>query len=155
MPTPSAEASYEILRTCYLELIKCGIITSLEEPEENSSLPDPNHHSQWQIVEKAALPPYAEMVLSYWMKPSSAPKRLGDVALKSAVSVPKSNHFIYRLTMLPHLKGLSGRTLRRLPALALALYTESDPCSMDEALYALSRAVDDEFAVKGVCETLT
>lgn len=51
-------------------------------------------------------------------------------------------------------KGLSARTLRRLPALALALYTESDPCSMDEALDALSQAVDDESAVKTERETL-
>lgn len=87
MPTPSAKASYEILRTCYLELIKCGIITPLEENEETTTLPDANKHGQWQIVETAALPQYSEMLLSYWMNPSSAPKRLWDIAVKSAVSV--------------------------------------------------------------------
>lgn len=65
-------------------------------------------------------------------------------------SIPLSHQLIALL----HLKGLSGRTLRRLPAVALALYTESDPCSLDDALAALSRAVDDEFTVKRVCETL-
>lgn len=41
-------------------------------------------------------------------------------------------------------QGLSGRTLRRLPALAIAMYTTSDPCPIEEALAALSRAVEDE-----------
>ena len=39
---------------------------------------------------------------------------------------------------------LSGRSLRRLPALALAMYTTSDPCPIEEAVAALARAVEDE-----------
>ena len=62
---------------------------------------------------------------------------------------------IKSLTMLLRVEGLSARTLRRLPALALALYTDRDPCSMDEALTALSQAVDDEFAVKKVAGSLS
>ena len=41
-------------------------------------------------------------------------------------------------------KNLSGRTLRRLPTLALAMYTRRDPCSIEEAFAALSKAVQEE-----------
>lgn len=45
-------------------------------------------------------------------------------------------------------QGLSGRTLRRLPTLALALHTTIDPCPIEEALRALSCAVNDELQAK-------
>lgn len=45
-------------------------------------------------------------------------------------------------------QNLSGRTLHRLPMLSLATYAKQDPCPMDEALEALSRAVDDESLVE-------
>jgi hypothetical protein len=41
-------------------------------------------------------------------------------------------------------KGLSGRTLRRLPLLSLAMHTFNDVCTIDEALTALSLAVSEE-----------
>jgi len=37
--------------------------------------------------------------------------------------------------------GLSGRTLRKLPTMALALHTYGDCCTVDEALEALSLEV--------------
>ena len=86
VPHPSAKASYEILRSCYLELIKCGIITPIEESKDNSALPDARKQSQWPIDETEALPKYSEMLLSYWMDTTSAPKRLWDIAVRSAVS---------------------------------------------------------------------
>jgi hypothetical protein len=39
--------------------------------------------------------------------------------------------------------SLSGRTLRRLPYVALALYGKHDRCTVREALDALSRAISD------------
>jgi hypothetical protein len=41
-------------------------------------------------------------------------------------------------------EGMSGRTLRRLPFLALAMYTDREPCKVHEGLKALSRAIDVE-----------
>ncbi|KAI9876754.1 MAG: hypothetical protein M1830_005802 [Pleopsidium flavum] len=128
VPEPCGQACYEILRTCYIELVNCGIIASLQEHEEDNTVQNADNQSQWQILDTIALPRYSDMVLNFWMDPTSAAKQLWNTAEKCA--------------------GLSGRTLRRLPALALALYTNSDPCPMNEALRALSQAVDDEFAAK-------
>ena len=41
-------------------------------------------------------------------------------------------------------ESLSGRSLHRLPALALVLHTTSDPCSINEMMEALRIAVEDE-----------
>jgi hypothetical protein len=44
---------------------------------------------------------------------------------------------------------LSGRTLRRLPVLGLAMYTWGGEVGMEEAIGALEKAVEEEFvAVK-------
>ena len=40
-------------------------------------------------------------------------------------------------------QDLSARSLRRLPAVSLAMYTRQDPCPIDEALRALAQAVDE------------
>ena len=39
---------------------------------------------------------------------------------------------------------LSGRSLHRLPALALALYTKNEPCELKDMMTALAQAVDEE-----------
>lgn len=45
--------------------------------------------------------------------------------------------------------GFSGRTLRRLPILGLAMYTWGGDCSLHDAVSALEAAVEQEFiAVK-------
>ncbi|KAF2266334.1 P-loop containing nucleoside triphosphate hydrolase protein, partial [Lojkania enalia] len=41
-------------------------------------------------------------------------------------------------------EGLSGRTLRRLPMLALAKYTVDEPCELQNLLGALKRVVEEE-----------
>ncbi|EME80275.1 uncharacterized protein MYCFIDRAFT_31276 [Pseudocercospora fijiensis CIRAD86] len=45
-------------------------------------------------------------------------------------------------------EGLSGRTLRRLPILGLAMYTWGGNCSIDEAVSALEASVEQELLVK-------
>lgn len=40
--------------------------------------------------------------------------------------------------------GFSGRTLRRLPILGLAMYTWGGNCSLDDSVTALESAVDQE-----------
>ena len=41
-------------------------------------------------------------------------------------------------------EGFSGRTLRRLPILGLAMYTGEGSCSLSDAVSALEAAVDQE-----------
>lgn len=68
------------------------------------------------------------MLLWYQIFPESIPKRLAEIARES--------------------EGLSGRTLRRLPALALVLYTNHTTCTIDQAIEALERAVREENKAK-------
>jgi len=46
--------------------------------------------------------------------------------------------------------GFSGRTLRRLPILGLAMYTWGGNCSLDDAVTALETAVEQELEVKRI-----
>ncbi len=85
VPEPCAKACYEILRTCYIELVKCGIVASLHEREEDSAVQSTDKQSQWQILDTIVLPRYSDMVLNYWLDPTSAPKRLWNIAEKCVV----------------------------------------------------------------------
>lgn len=71
-----------------------------------------------------AIPELAYVNLKLWNRPKSTPRKLLRIAHKA--------------------QGMSGRTLRRLPFLALAEHVVVQPCSVQEALAALSRAVDEE-----------
>jgi len=51
---------------------------------------------------------------------------------------------IWRLAQKCQGFNLSGRTLRRLPVLGLAMYTWGGQIGMDEAIEALEKAVDEE-----------
>ncbi|KAL6716190.1 hypothetical protein ACLMJK_005756 [Lecanora helva] len=136
VPLPNAEARYEILRIRCLELAKCGILApikdpmcsdsgSLSVPEDGSSPSRSNgHHPQFRPLTPDVLPPYNRMMLRYFPDETSWPRKLWNIAEKN--------------------ENLSGRTLHRLPILSLAMYARQDPCPMDEALDALSRAVDEE-----------
>ena len=51
----------------------------------------------------------------------------------------------YRVwTLAQRCEGFSGRTLRRLPILGLAMYTWGGHCSLQDAVSALEAAVDQE-----------
>ncbi|KAI4125609.1 MAG: hypothetical protein LQ347_005312 [Umbilicaria vellea] len=142
MPYPCATARYEIYRLCYLELAQSGIIAQVQDNEEDTTNEnsDVENHSpgtvtsatQWHHLGENLLPKYDMMQLYYFRdrNPNAVPRMLWDIAEKSDVVLDD--------------QGLSGRTLRRLPALAIAMYTTSDPCPIEEALAALSRAVEDE-----------
>jgi DNA polymerase III delta prime subunit len=109
IPNPSSAASYEILRSCLNELLRCGIIqNSLDiviiEDEE----------------ERDIFPPLAAVRCS--VDAYSSAKRLLSIAERCA--------------------GLSGRALRRLPYLGLALYGYGDTHSISDALSLLDAAVE-------------
>ncbi|KAG5288284.1 pachytene checkpoint component Pch2 [Histoplasma ohiense] len=64
------------------------------------------------------------MVLWYKLFPESVPRRLADVAEASV--------------------GLSGRSLRRLPALSLVLHSDFSKCTIEQAVRALALGVEEE-----------
>lgn len=72
------------------------------------------------------------------------PTQDADVLLHPHPSSPDQ-----KLWRLAHMcDGFSGRTLRRLPFLALAMHVRSDTCTIHEALAALEVAVLEEKAVR-------
>ncbi|EZF32708.1 Pachytene checkpoint protein 2 [Trichophyton interdigitale] len=130
VPPPSEIGVYEIFRSCLESLSKCGLI---EGSRFDVAPVDPTDTATElkYIIEPAeclVLPSYGEMQLWYQLFPSSIPKQLADIA---QVSV-----------------GLSGRSLRRIPALSLVLYTSYEVCTIDQALVALKRGVEEEWKAK-------
>ncbi|KAF2842689.1 AAA-domain-containing protein [Patellaria atrata CBS 101060] len=129
VPNPCRRATYDILRSCLNELIRCGLVTNGESVEnetgetsndEVSLLPV----SGWELVDTPSIPTHTEMNVQYWNRPDSVPRKLWTICERC--------------------EGLSGRTLRRLPFLALALHTNDDHCNIQEALTALSISVGEE-----------
>ncbi|MCJ1263299.1 hypothetical protein MMC22_003169 [Lobaria immixta] len=143
VPQPSTQARYEIYRTCYLELARRSIIAPIQHfakddsCTQNSLLPDMfecqspstlEPEESAHILDERSLPDHNSLYLSHWGKESSIVWKLWKIAEGSS--------------------SLSARTLRRLPTLSLAMYTRKDPCSIDEALVALERAVQEEKLVE-------
>jgi len=95
------------------------------------------------IVSQHDLPTHDLMLLHYYGDESSWPRKLWDVAERSVVG-PPTTVFETNSADEDCIQSLSGRTLHRLPLLSLAKYSMQDPCPMDQALEALSKAVDNE-----------
>ena len=83
------------------------------------------------------------MILHSSADEDSLPRFLWKIAAKSTVRQRASNARP-RMLISNGLQNLSGRSLRRLPVTSLAMYATQDPCPIDDALEALSQAVDNE-----------
>ncbi|KAF2764477.1 P-loop containing nucleoside triphosphate hydrolase protein [Teratosphaeria nubilosa] len=81
----------------------------------------------WTIVSSSEIPPFSEMQVRHIQQDSPA-RRLWALAQKC--------------------HGFSGRTLRRLPILGLAMYTWGGSVSLNDAVSALEAAVGQELLVK-------
>lgn len=150
IPCPSPEAVYNIFRSCLNELVRSSIVASADIPPTpstaraavshtsgvcsastnkhltrsqaatlSSSPPDP-----WSLIAEPEIPTYAEMRVRFSTQPQSPAYRLWVLA--------QSCH------------GLSGRTLRRLPILGLAMFTWGGAVDIDDAISALEAAVEQE-----------
>ncbi|KAK5124835.1 hypothetical protein LTR16_003448, partial [Cryomyces antarcticus] len=144
VPNPCPPAIYSIFRSCFNELIRCDIVTanlsppptvtddvrseSLVQLPPSSSPPE----SSWVILDQASIPSFTEMNIHLWNQPHSPARKLWHLAQRS--------------------EGVSGRTLRRLPFLALALHTYSETCDLNEALAALDLAINEEIRERPVKE---
>ncbi|WEW61376.1 hypothetical protein PRK78_006866 [Emydomyces testavorans] len=125
IPPPSVKEIYEIFRSCLQNLSECGLIKgcTFDVLQRDPSNPETSLEYVCHPAESLTLPAY-EMSLWYQLFPESIPKRLGNIAQASM--------------------GLSGRTLRRIPALSLVLHTTSATCTVEEAIVALGKGVEEE-----------
>ncbi|KAK9477744.1 P-loop containing nucleoside triphosphate hydrolase protein [Lipomyces japonicus] len=139
---PSAAATYEILRSCVIELIRCGLVfvkepvmgdngstiqsygsLDLIQPVNDSLLATP-------IIEQAesVFPHYTQASLNLYSKPNSHSSRLLNIS--------------------HNCKDFGGRTLRRLAVLGYATYIHCDSCELSELLHAFELTVKDELQVQ-------
>ncbi|KAL8776983.1 MAG: hypothetical protein Q9194_002814 [Teloschistes cf. exilis] len=139
IPSPGTKTRYEIFRQCYLDLLECKVIsltksgTSAENDMLGRTAKDAvviHEEGPEHFCEQASemIPTYDAMRLRAHGDSSanefSVSNKLWTVAEKSA--------------------GMSGRVLQRLPVQALAKHVAVDPCSIEEALDALARLVDEQ-----------
>ncbi|EON64972.1 hypothetical protein W97_04207 [Coniosporium apollinis CBS 100218] len=129
IPNPPPRAIYEILRSSLNELIRCDLLIPTDDPDDASdgassdSVSLVQAGSDWEVLVLGSFPSFAEMNVHLWNRPNAPARKLWKLAQRC--------------------EGFSGRALRRLPFLALAMHTYSDPCPVPEALAALSLAVDE------------
>lgn len=122
IPAPSPRAIYDILRSCLNELGRSGLIAS--PSSSGSALSSPRGLVETD-TSAPLIPTFAEMTVCFaGGQTHSTPKRIWEVAQRC--------------------QGFSGRSLRRLPILGLAMYTWGGTCSVDEAVGALEEAVGQE-----------
>ncbi|EMC91359.1 hypothetical protein BAUCODRAFT_325315 [Baudoinia panamericana UAMH 10762] len=140
VPSPSPAAIYNIFRSCLNELIRSNLVemarvsrdprqakrSRTSPPSATSSSPE---HEPSVPVPAPELPTFSELQLNFMDRPQSPAYRVWIVARNS--------------------QGFSGRTLRRLPILGLAMYTWGGSITVDDAISALEAAVEQELtAVK-------
>lgn len=146
IPNPCATAAYNILRSCLNELLRAKLIapehlglTPTHIPVQSglssgdgtceSDLGLEASEMAWELIGGSNVPSWAEMNIRLWNQPQSSGRKLWAIAQKCA--------------------GMSGRTLRRLPFLAITMYTHGDICALSEAIEALEAAVDRELQGSG------
>lgn len=125
---PSTKAAYEIFRSTYDELLKRGILIPRQKAEpvdqtdydsDGTELGTPASEISTELFPSAD-----KVVLDLWDQPHVPAARLWTIAEAST--------------------GFSGRSLRRLPILALGLYTHGDPQTVHQALRSLALAVAEQ-----------
>ncbi len=126
VPSPSPAAIYNILRSCLNELIRSNLVNATTTTAQTAT-------ETWTLLSSTPELPTLSHVQIHLM------------------DLSQSHTPGYRVWALAAQKcaGFSGRTLRRLPILGLAMYTwggESVP--LDEAVAALEAAVEQE--VRGI-----
>ncbi|QDS72830.1 hypothetical protein FKW77_006888 [Venturia effusa] len=138
---PSSAAAYEIFRSCLNELVRCGILLPADDDDPSQDDDDPMSLIQYPSSDQSGptptkpppasfFPSLLEVNVHLWDQPQAPGRKLWDIAQKCG--------------------ALSGRTLRRLPFLSLAMYTYREECSVNEGLEALRLAVNEELGRDGV-----
>lgn len=130
VPNPNADAAFEILRSTLNELIRSGVVKppahevlvlrsdGVEDEKEEELMAVDDFGSRTYL-----LPNLPETRIKYHGRPQSPPQKLWAIARRC--------------------DGMSGRTLRRLPPMAIAMYAFSKPCTMSDALECLKLAAEE------------
>ncbi|PLN78730.1 putative pachytene checkpoint component Pch2 [Aspergillus taichungensis] len=130
IPHLSDRAIYEIYKECLEEMSRREIIEGVTFDVIQVDPQDPQ--TALRYVEQAAtsllLPSFDEMILNYQIFSNAVPKLLADAVAASV--------------------GLSGRTIRRLPALSLVMYSNRIRSDVRTAIQALQTGIASENQAK-------
>lgn len=149
IPAPSPAAIYNIFRSCINELVRSNLVDASTPPApatdikstaegrrrstRSQSTPSKQLSSPSSPIPSSTtirmenIPTFSEMQIRHAHLPDSPAARVWSLAQRC--------------------RGLSGRTLRRLPILGLALYTWGGDCNLHESVSALEAAVEQELLV--------
>ncbi|SPB44193.1 Major Facilitator Superfamily protein [Aspergillus niger] len=130
IPQLSSRPIYNIYKDCLEELSQNGIIEGVSFNVVQVTPDDPQTALQYveQAAEHLILPTFDEVLLHYGSFPDAIPTLLANAVYES--------------------EGLSGRTVRRLPALSLVLYSNGTRCDIRTAIEALRMGIASEWQAK-------
>ncbi|RDK46116.1 pachytene checkpoint component Pch2 [Aspergillus phoenicis ATCC 13157] len=130
IPQLSSRPIYNIYKDCLEELSQNGIIEGVSFDVVQVTPDDPQTALQYveQAAEHLILPTFDEVLVHYGSFPDAIPTLLANAVFES--------------------EGLSGRTVRRLPALSLVLYSNGTRCDIRRAIEALRMGIASEWQAK-------
>jgi pachytene checkpoint protein 2 len=157
VPNPSPTAIYDIFRSCLNELLNNDLVDARAEQTRESLPPANQDCDNTQFPEKVMSLSPEEVPSRVPATSSPSPKTprepLGPAPttqipsyseMQALYSEPASYYGRRVWQIAQQSKGLSGRALRRLPIIGLAMYTWGGHCSLDDAISALDTAVHEE-----------
>jgi hypothetical protein len=171
VPSPSSAAVYNIFRSCLNELVRTSLLSvrnsggkdnvtkSLKpslQPELQMVQSSPPPRKRRRATRVPSPPPTekgeAWVEIPVTSSPLKEPANEGICAIPTLAATLMSQYQdtsspgqrIWKLAQKCQGLHLSGRTLRRLPVLGLAMYTWGGEVGMDEAIGALEKAVEEE-----------
>ncbi|BCS08311.1 hypothetical protein ALUC_20681A [Aspergillus luchuensis] len=130
IPQLSSRPIYNIYKDCLEELSQSGLIEGVSFDVVQVTPDDPQTALQYveQAAEHLTLPTFDEVLLHYRSFSDAIPTLLAKAVFES--------------------EGLSGRTVRRLPALSLILYSNGTRCDIRTAIEALRMGIASEWQAK-------
>jgi hypothetical protein len=171
VPSPSSAAVYNIFRSCLNELARSSLLTASTNASDirdtdATTLPPPSQaqmassspstRKRRRVTAEPTPPPTKQLTAYVHIVTSPSPEQepfeeerqeiptLPATLMAQQQDATSPGQRIWRLAQKCQGFNFSGRTLRRLPVLGLAMYTWGGHIGMDEAIEALERAVDEE-----------
>ena len=169
VPSPSSAAVYNIFRSCLNELSRSSLLsagakgshstdaaTSSQPVPSQPATSSPSNRKRRRVAADLTPPPIKKPTAYVHIITSPSPVEdtldgekqeiptLPATLMAQHQDATSPGQRIWRLAQRCQGFSFSGRTLRRLPVLGLAMYTWGGHIGMDEAIEALEKAVDEE-----------
>lgn len=143
MPEPGPKARYEIFRSGFNELLQYRAVSPLDQHITRELVPTETEQQPLELI-----PAYDVLRLTSMHERDSPGYKLWDIAERcEVIAIPGRVHTTSTNSVI---QRMSARALRRLPLIAVVRYRLDTPCTIQEALSALSLAVQDEINAREI-----